>query len=78
MTKNGPTVTTQKNIITIIEENKEGNFDLKNVHSASCETSTLKTEGIVLIGFGVALLFLAGPEIASLSGLSELIAVFAH
>ena len=62
-------------------ENKEENFEVKTISTIACETQTLRTEGLVLIGGVIMLAVVFGPEILALGGpavLERLIPAFGH
>jgi hypothetical protein len=77
----GPTLTYRQEGVDVVLANEEENFNVKNVSYIACETNTLRTEGLVLIGGVVVLVALLGPEIVPLLGLPELaklIPAFGH
>ena len=78
LTPQGPTITYRQEGVNRQLKNEEENFEVKGVTTIACNTYTLRTEGLVLIGGVIVLAILAGPEILALGppvleGLNRLI-----
>jgi len=68
----GLTLTYQQEGVDVVMDSEKGNYTVKNIAFMACETNTLRTKGLVLIGGAIVLVGILGPEILPLLGLPEL------
>jgi len=81
LTAGGITHTYRQETTEVDYVNKEENYEVKSVTTIACETQTIRTVGLVLIGGTIVVAALLGPEILALGAgpvLDKLNPAFGH